>query len=122
LSRGAGRAIFIEKQRAAVAVIRENLRTLGVEDICEVVHGAAATWLPRFSAGIVFLDPPYDLTREYASALRLLSQAPPPLVVVQHAARFALQDEYGPLRRVRFLKQGDNALSFFEPNTAQASD
>ncbi len=115
LSRGARRAIFIEQRRAAVAVIRENLKALQIEDLCEVVHGAVATWLPRFSAEIVFLDPPYDLTHEYASALRLLSQAPPPLLVVQHAARFAVKDEYGALRRSRLLKQGDNALSFFEP-------
>jgi len=113
LSRGAARAIFIEKHRAAVAVIRENLKALGLEERAEVVHGAAVTWLAQFSVDIVFLDPPYELTLEYASALGLLGQAPPLLVVVQHASRFALGAEYGALRRFRVLTQGDNALSFF---------
>ena len=31
LSRGASRAVFIEKNRAAMLVIRENLRSLGIE-------------------------------------------------------------------------------------------
>jgi 16S rRNA (guanine(966)-N(2))-methyltransferase RsmD len=115
LSRGAARAIFIEKHRAAVAVIRENLKALGLENRAEVIHGAALVWMPRFSSQIAFLDPPYELNREYASALRLLGQAPPPLVAVQHPARLALQDEYGALACFRLLRQGDNALSFFEP-------
>jgi 16S rRNA (guanine966-N2)-methyltransferase len=114
LSRGAARAIFIEKRRAAVDVIRENLAALGLEQRAEVVAGAALACLGRFSPDIAFLDPPYDLERECGSALRLLGQTPPPLVVVQHAARFALKEEYGALRRFRLLKQGDNALSFFE--------
>jgi len=113
LSRGAARAIFIEKHRAAVAVIRENLKALGLEERAEVVHGAAVTWLARFSADIVFLDPPYELGREYTSALGLLGQAPPLLVVVQHTSRFALGEEYGALRCFRVMKQGENALSFF---------
>src|SRR5258707_685400 len=38
LSRGAARAIFIEQKHAAVRVIRENLKTLGVEARAEVYH------------------------------------------------------------------------------------
>src|SRR5574337_687564 len=42
LSRGADRAIFIEKNRAAVEVIRDNLRSLGVENRAEVFTGKAS--------------------------------------------------------------------------------
>ena len=41
LSRGARRAIFIEKNRAAVEVIRENLATLGLESRAEVFTSKA---------------------------------------------------------------------------------
>ncbi|MEK7403591.1 MAG: 16S rRNA (guanine(966)-N(2))-methyltransferase RsmD [Acidobacteriota bacterium] len=115
LSRGAARVVFLEKSRAAVRVIRENVAALGLGDRAEVVHGETLKRLPRHPAGIVFLDPPYDAEREYGAALRLLGQAPPPLVVAQHSARLSLKDEYGALRRVRVLKQGDNVLSFFRP-------
>jgi 16S rRNA G966 N2-methylase RsmD len=69
--------------------------------------------LPKHCADIVFLDPPYDLEREYAAVLELLAENPPVIVVVQHSVRQALADVYGVLRRTRMVKQGDNALSFY---------
>jgi 16S rRNA (guanine(966)-N(2))-methyltransferase RsmD len=114
LSRGAARAIFIENHRGAVEVIHQNLKSLGLDERAEVIHGKALPTLPRREAGIVFLDPPYDLTAEYDAALRALGERPPLLVIVQHPVRLPLKDEYGQLRRLRLLKQGDNALSFFE--------
>ena len=60
LSRGARRAIFIENNRAAVEVIRENLAALGLESRAEVFTGKAATVLERVRADIAFLDPPYE--------------------------------------------------------------
>jgi 16S rRNA (guanine966-N2)-methyltransferase len=113
LSRGAAHAIFLEKDRTAVETIRDNLASLKVESRATVVKGPALLTLARSTAGIVFLDPPYNLEREYTAVLELLSQAPPALTVVQHSVRLSLADAYGTLRRTRVLKQGDNALSFF---------
>ena len=115
LSRGAARAIFIEADRAAVRVIRENLASLGLEDRAEVVHGQALKRLGHYSADIAFLDPPYALWREYEPALLLLAENPPRLVVVQHDRRHELEPRYGCLRRIRQLRQGNNALSFYRP-------
>jgi 16S rRNA G966 N2-methylase RsmD len=70
--------------------------------------------LPRYRGDILFLDPPYEKEREYGSVLETLGDDPPELVVVQHSVRFGLGETYGGLRRARLLKQGDNALSFFE--------
>jgi len=121
LSRGAARAIFVEKNRAAVEVIRENLRSLGITQRARVICGKAVPVLRRLAADIVFLDPPYDLESEYEQALRALGEAPPPLVIAQHTIRLALKEEYGRLRRVRLLKQGDNALSFYEAQPGSSS-
>jgi 16S rRNA (guanine966-N2)-methyltransferase len=110
LSRGAARAIFIEKHRGAVAVIRQNLKSLGLEDRAEVVTGKVLIALGRFTVDVVFLDPPYDLAQEYADALR---QARAPLVIAQHTARLQLNETYGALHRTRIVKQGDNVLSFY---------
>lgn len=114
LSRGAARAIFVEKNRAAVEVIRDNLRTLGVENRAEVYTGKSVWVLDRLAADIVFLDPPYDLRREYDEALQVISTRSYPFVVAQHASRVQLAEEYGDLRRIRLVKQGDNSLSFYE--------
>jgi 16S rRNA (guanine(966)-N(2))-methyltransferase RsmD len=119
LSRGAARAIFLEKHRAAVAVIRENVAALRLEGRAEVVHGEALAQLGRFAVDIAFLDPPYEAERECCAALRRLAQAPPPLVVVQHSTRTSLEEAFGTLQRFRLLRQGNHALSFFQsPGTA----
>ena len=114
LSRGAARAIFIERSRAALAVLRENLLSLDVLGSANVIAGKAASVVGQYPADIVFLDPPYEQEREYAACLEVLGADPPPLVIVQHAAKFELPGVWGGLARVRLLKQGDNALSFLE--------
>jgi 16S rRNA (guanine966-N2)-methyltransferase len=115
LSRGAARAIFIERSRAAVDVIRDNLSALGLLKRGEVVHGRVLQYLKHRKADIVFLDPPYSLEKEYLEAMATLAEEPPSLVLVQHASRFELAGDYGSLHRTRVLKQGDNAVSFYRP-------
>jgi len=113
LSRGARRAIFVEKNPAAVAVIRENLAALGLENRAEVYTSKALPVLERVSADLSFLDPPYEREGEYDSALTILGGAESELVVVQHSSRVTLKPGYGRLHRYRELKQGDNMLSFY---------
>ena len=60
LSRGAARAVLIEKHREVVETLRENSALLKTE-AAEIVHADALQWL-RGSAeafDIIFLDPPY---------------------------------------------------------------
>ena len=115
LSRGAAHACFLERNRAALeAIRRESGVARSWSARATVVAGPVLLTLPqRIRADIVFLDPPYDLEREYAAALELLAETPPALAVVQHSVRLALADVYGVLRRTRIVKQGDNALSFY---------
>ncbi len=120
LSRGAARAIFVERSRSAAAVIRENLRALGIEDRAEVLETRALAILGRRRADLVFLDPPYRLVQEYAEALKLLGTAPGPLVMVQHDSHLELEESYGCLRHFRVLRQGENCVSFFRPAEAGA--
>jgi 16S rRNA (guanine966-N2)-methyltransferase len=115
LSRGAAKAIFVEQKHAAVRVIHENLKALGLEERGKVQEGRVTAILPRLQADIVFLDPPYPLEKEYAAVLALLGERAPALVIAQHPPRLKLDDAYGNLHRTRVLKQGDNELSFFEP-------
>ena len=113
LSRGASKAIFVEQSHAAVRVIRENLRELGIGTRAEVRQDRATAMLSKIGADIVFLDPPYRLEREYELVLTLLGDNPPALVIAQHAPRLKLKENYGALHRTRVLRHGDNALSFY---------
>lgn len=114
LSRGARKAIFIEKNHAAVRVIRENLAALGIAERASVIHAQAAPQISRYEADIVFVDPPYELEAEYAAAIRAISDSRPPLAMVQHHSKYELPESAGLLRRTRTLKHGDNCVSFFE--------
>jgi 16S rRNA (guanine(966)-N(2))-methyltransferase RsmD len=113
LSRGASRAVFLEKDRRAVEVIRDNLESLGLQDRAKVAHGSVHLMLAANPGDVVFLDPPYDREREYALALNVLAENPPPLVVAQHSKYFDLAADYGSLLCTRVLRQGDNVLSFY---------
>jgi 16S rRNA (guanine(966)-N(2))-methyltransferase RsmD len=115
LSRGASRAVFIEQNRTAMLLIRENLRSLGIEARADVAFGKTVQLLGKYPADIVFLDPPYPLEGEYSASLGVLGNGPPGLVIAQHASRFQLAETYGGLARFRVLKQGDNSLSFYRP-------
>jgi 16S rRNA (guanine(966)-N(2))-methyltransferase RsmD len=113
LSRGAKRVVLIERKAAAIAVIRDNVASLGVANEVTVVRGSAAIVLPNYSADIAFIDPPYEQPEEYAEAMLALSGTDG-LVIAQHASRAELDERYGALVKTRVLKQGDNSLSFYE--------
>ena len=123
LSRGARHVFFLERSRGAIEVIRENLESLGLESRATVVTGPVLLTLLRYPAALVFLDPPYDLEREYTALLDALGGylseprplgSDPPLAVIQHSTHRALPDSHRNLRRTRVVKQSDNALSFYE--------
>ncbi len=67
LSRGAGGGVFVERNRAAVKVLKENLanveRSLGVSKSITGIHCRdAMTWRPAPGerANLIFADPPYQ--------------------------------------------------------------
>jgi 16S rRNA (guanine966-N2)-methyltransferase len=78
LSRGAASATFVEQDRRAAAVIRQNLEALGEE--AEVVVADAASWLQRQSTAafdLVLIDPPYDSAAALGATL---SELLPPVL------------------------------------------
>jgi 16S rRNA (guanine(966)-N(2))-methyltransferase RsmD len=113
ISRGAKLAVFIEKDRHAVEVIKANLASLGIKGSGRIIRGAASPHLADIEADIAFLDPPYPMEAEYRNALDALAARPPNLTIVQHSVHHAIPDEYDSLTRTRIVRQGDNALSFF---------
>lgn len=113
LSRGAARAVFVESRRAALVVLNENLASLGLAGRASVIAGESLAHLARVEGDIFFLDPPYNLEREYTSALEILGRRSPALVIIQHSRRLELPEHSPGLERTRLLRQGDNALSFY---------
>jgi 16S rRNA (guanine966-N2)-methyltransferase len=69
LSRGAGSAVFVERDARAVSAIERNLASLGLEQ--RVVRQDAARFLARAQGtfDLVFCDPPYDSASRLAGPL-----------------------------------------------------
>ena len=63
LSRGAAHVTFVERDRAALGVLRSNLRSLGLESVAKVVPGDAVALLAGLDVDLVLADPPYDFDR-----------------------------------------------------------
>lgn len=113
LSRGARQAILVEANPAAVKVIEENLRTLGAEADALVIPVRVEAALPRIEADIWFLGPPYADHDAYHKTLHALAEKGASLAIAQHDAKLELRDRYEDLTRVRVVKAGSNALSFY---------
>ena len=116
LSRGARRAIFIERDRVALHVIRQNLLSLHIGTEALVLRGSAARLVKEQRADIVFADPPYERKNEYGAMLEAVTAENCRLLILQHESRFDPGEGHGgALRRTRVVKHGSNALSFYEP-------
>jgi 16S rRNA (guanine(966)-N(2))-methyltransferase RsmD len=118
LSRGAESVVFVEKAPPALKALRANLERLGIRAGVKVHAGSVASTLKRAGEerfDVVFLDPPYDLEKEYETALGLVAGlvAEGGVVVAEHRRKDKLEDAYGALQRTRLLEQGDAALSFY---------
>jgi 16S rRNA (guanine966-N2)-methyltransferase len=67
ISRGAKKAVFVEKNHKAASMLRENIAKLGADELCTVVTEDVRTYIGTTNQefDIVFADPPYD---KYESA------------------------------------------------------
>lgn len=69
-SRGASDVAFVESNGQAVAVLRENIRSVthairgsrAVDCVCSVHTQSAESWIPHHEYTLIFLDPPYNVT------------------------------------------------------------
>jgi len=122
LSRGARTVYFVEASRKAVAVIRQNLRSLAIERGYEVLEREAEPALRLLdslavSCDVCFLDPPYRMEQAYAEVLGFLGESrllkPSSIVVAEHEKHFDPGGTFGALERYRELRQGDAVLSFY---------
>lgn len=98
LSRGAERAVFIERSNASLSALRRNLRTLELDTFARVVRGDVRGALRRLAGeglrfDLVLADPPYDDPSVAAPLALLVSGrllAPGATVVVEHSRRHPL--------------------------------
>jgi 16S rRNA (guanine966-N2)-methyltransferase len=119
ISRGASYVHFVDQSRKACQIIRENIRSLDVEDGFEILQMdlKKALNLLRMPINIAFLDPPYDREELYLASLNHFGNAtllaPDGILIMEHSKRTELPETVHALRKIRSLVQGDAALAFY---------
>ena len=126
LSRGAARAVFVERDAGAARTIEENLRRCELAGPAAVVRRAdALTYLASSAAldgpfDVVIVDPPYADTVLLLEALRRLGAdasgrivAADGRVVAKHFWREAPPANVGLLASERERRFGESALTFY---------
>ena len=138
LSRGAERAVFVDRDAEAIRTIEANLASTRLRGRATLIRGDALTWLNGDGrragpfAGVV-VDPPYDrvdllvATLERIGALEPGSALAPEgilaadgTVVAKHFWKAEVPGEIGLLRSVRERRFGETALTFLRWASAGA--
>jgi 16S rRNA (guanine966-N2)-methyltransferase len=125
LSRGCAQVWFVERARAALAVLRANLASLQLqartavlsEDVWRALAGSV---LPGQRFDLLLADPPYaeGCIRLVAAAGEAAWLSPEALCAFEHAAREELPARSGTLRRVWYRAYGGSAVSVYAPDRA----
>jgi 16S rRNA (guanine966-N2)-methyltransferase len=128
LSRGARKVVFVERDRHALAVLRQNLREIGAESRSTVIAADVCSGIRRLAVSIsredrfsedrfswVFMDPPYasevgDILAELSDKDLLAGCA---VVIVEHDKRHRPPPSIGGLFLTDHREYGDTELSFY---------
>ena len=128
LSRGAAKAIFVERDARAIGAIVRNLASTSLAARAAVVRTDVTDWVPRARrkelaggpAAIVFLDPPYESGSELDASLAALDREGPDGVLARDGtivAKHFRTTEPGPTRLLRSGRRerfGDTTLTFYQ--------
>lgn len=125
LSRGAARAIFIERDSKAAATVEANLdRAHMAGPAARVIRRDVLSWLASADAlasgpiDLAIVDPPYDQPELLAATLALLGGSVSPMgasgiVVAKHFWKNEPAASVGLLASERERRFGDTALTFY---------
>ncbi|MFH1347432.1 MAG: 16S rRNA (guanine(966)-N(2))-methyltransferase RsmD [Candidatus Margulisiibacteriota bacterium] len=122
LSRGASKAVFIELNRKAVGIIRQNLKSTELAELAEVYAIDALRALKIFERknekfDIIYLGAPYDSPALEKALVKLGEDGlinESGLLIAEHRKQHKLLDEYGDLKVFREAKYGETVFTFYE--------
>jgi 16S rRNA (guanine(966)-N(2))-methyltransferase RsmD len=116
LSRGAGHVTFVDSDRRAAALIAANLQKCRITNGYAIIQATVLQAIDRLRSepafDVILLDPPY--ASDFHEALPHVGDIVKPdgVVVLEHAKRSEPPPLAG-LARVRSVKSGDSALTFY---------
>ena len=116
LSRGAKNAVFVDADKNAVKIIKENLVKTKLDSLATVAQTDSIAFLTMTDMvfDIAFLDPPYE-TGLLQKALSKIDEhiAEGGVVICEHPFREVLEDEIGALKKYREYKYSKTAVTVY---------
>ncbi len=128
LSRGASEIIFMEKDRGALKVLKENIE-LADPSSCEVFFGDSFTNIKAVVSKLkqqktdayFYIDPPFSVREGmediYDKTMELISALPTELVkliIIEHMTGLEIPEQLGKFSKKKSKKFGKTTLTYFQ--------
>lgn len=121
LSRGAESCVFCDKERASVALIKENIKKCGAESDSRVIQGDYMKALEHSKEqyDIILIDPPYD-SGIYVKCLTSIEKldllSDEGIILTEHEKNDELPDSLGKLSKIKERRYGKTILTLYGIN------
>ena len=127
LSRGAGKIIFMEKDRDALRTLHENIAQTD-PSACEVVSGDSfvniKTVISRLrnlnTSAYIYIDPPFSIREGmediYDKMIALIADFPKELcemIIIEHMSSLKLPENINEYSKIKTKKFGNTSLSYY---------
>lgn len=126
ISRGASRALFIEKDNDSFRVLRENTQKLAQEST-RCYHGDSFELLPSLfqelpedESTYFYFDPPFSIREGmdeiYDRVIATIEKIPIlmiKMVIIEHMTQITFPDSVGDLAKIKEKKFGKSSLSYY---------
>lgn len=127
LSRGAGEAYFIEKNKKVYDVLIKNCRLIDASKTHTILGDSFERYLPlvfelkqQSKKAYLYFDPPFDIRDGmqdiYHDTLSLIEQTPAEIVemiVIEHATKTIMPACIGSFKQQKIKKFGKSSLSYY---------
>ncbi len=117
LSRGAKKAIFVDKSYRSVQIIRENAKLLGYEDRVFIIRSDVDSFIEKTDklkhVDIVYMDAPYGFNIATLVEKIFLKVNKNVIMCVEHGKSNLLKDSFGDFVNIKTRKIGKNILDYF---------
>lgn len=117
ISRGASHCVFVENNREALSVVRENVLSCKFTDRARIINMDSIEYLKmaKKDIDIAFVDPPYrngiiEKTMPYLE--KIMSDRG--IVVCEHEKELCLAESYGRLLKKKTYRYGKIALTVYK--------